>query len=224
MRTALWFGVAAVIVAAIFLSPLELLATVYLSSAFVAKHLLLNLIVPFFLVLGLPQGVAKHLRVPALLAWIAGAASLVAWYVPSLYNAALRDPRVEALQVVSWLLGGMLLYLPLYNPARPNRLKAVPQSIIYLFALAVIASVVGLRLATMLPGPYGSYLAPKDPLHILDILQNRYHMNPEDDQQTAGFLFWIGSCLVFLWSVMIMFYRMYIADRDAAKLAVGERL
>jgi cytochrome c oxidase assembly factor CtaG len=217
MRTVSWFAAAALIVAAVFLSPLELFATVYLSSAHVIKHLLLNLVAPFFVVLGLPSFIARRLRVPALLAWIAGAASLVAWYVPSLYNAALLDPRVETLQAASWVLGGALLYLPLYNPARPNRLKAVPQGIIYLFALAVIASVVGLRLATMLPGPYGSYAAPKDPLHILNALQNSYHMTPEDDQQTAGFVFWLGSCMVFLWSVMIMFYRMYTADRDANK-------
>ena len=222
MRTVSWFAASAIVVAAIFLSPLELLATVYLSSAFVVKHLLLNLVVPFFLVLGFPTSIAKHVRVPALLAWLGGAAALVTWYVPSLYNAALLDPRVEAAQVVSWLLGGVLLYLPLYNPVPSNRLKAVPQGIIYLFALAVIASVVGLRLATMLPGPYGSYVAPKDPLHILDALQNRYHLTPEDDQQTAGFLFWICSCMAFLWSVMIMFYRMYTSDRDAAKLQAEE--
>ena len=166
--------------------------------------------------LGLPTFVAGRLRVPAALAWIAGALSLGAWYVPSLYNAALRDPRVEALQAASWVLGGVLLYLPLYSPARQHRLKPVPAGVIYLFAMAVVASVLGLRLATMPPGPYGSYLAPKDPLHILEALQNRYHLTPEDDQQTAGFLFWIGACAVLLWSVMIMFYRMYKADRDAA--------
>jgi cytochrome c oxidase assembly factor CtaG len=214
MRTVIWFAASALVVAAVFASPLELFATIYLSSAHVVKHLLLNLVAPFFLVLGLPPAVARRLRLPAVLAWIAGALSLVAWYVPSLYNAALRDPRVEALQAASWVLGGVLLYLPLYNPAKQNRLKSVPAGVIYLFALAAVASVLGLRLATMLPGPYGSYLAPKDPLHILETLQNRYHFTPEDDQSTAGFVFWLGSCFVFLWSVMIMFYRMYTADRE----------
>ncbi|MGA2184249.1 MAG: cytochrome c oxidase assembly protein [Bryobacteraceae bacterium] len=216
MRTVIWFAASALTVAAVFASPLELFATVYLASAHVVKHLLLNLVAPFFLVLGLPPSVAGRLRVPAAVAWIAGALSLGAWYVPSLYNAALRDPRVEALQAASWVLGGVLLYLPLYSPARQTRLKPVPPAVIYLFAMAVVASVLGLRLATMQPGPYGSYLAPKDPLHILEALQNGYHLTPEDDQQTAGFLFWIGSCMVFLWSVMIMFYRMYTADRDTA--------
>ena len=214
MRTVIWFAASALGIAAVFASPLELFATVYLSSAHVVKHLLLNLVAPFFLVLGLPPSVAKRLRLPAALAWIAGALSLSAWYVPSLYNAALGDPRVEALQAASWVLGGVLFYLPLYNPAKQNRLKPVPSAVIYLFAMAVIASVLGLRLATMQPGPYGSYLAPKDPLHILDALQNGYHFTPEDDQQTAGFVFWLGSCAVFLWSVMIMFYRMYTADRE----------
>ena len=214
MRTVIWFAASALVIAAVFASPLELFATVYLSSAHVVKHLLLNLVAPFFLVLGLPPSVAKRLRLPAALAWIAGALSLSAWYVPSLYNAALGDPRVEALQAASWVLGGVLFYLPLYNPAKQNRLKPVPSAVIYLFAMAVIASVLGLRLATMQPGPYGSYLAPKDPLHILDALQNGYHFTPEDDQQTAGFVFWLGSCAVFLWSVMIMFYRMYTADRE----------
>jgi cytochrome c oxidase assembly factor CtaG len=214
MRMVTWLAAAALIIAAVFLSPLQLLATVYLSSAHVTKHLLLNLIAPFFVVLGLPPSLAGRLRLPAALGWIAGALSLGFWYVPSMYNAALGDPRVGALQAATWLLGGLLFYLPLYNPAVANRLKPVPQGVLYLFAMAVIASVIGLRLATMLPGPYGNYAAPKDPLHILNALQNLYHMTPEDDQQTAGFLFWLGSCGVFLWSVMIMFYRMYTADRD----------
>ena len=214
MRSIIWLATAAGIITGVFVSTLELFATVYLSSAHCVKHMLLNMIAPFFLVIGLPPAMARRLRLPAALAWIGGAASLVVWYVPSLYNAALRDPRVEAAQTISWVLGGMLLYLPLYNPWKPNRLKPVPQGIIYLFALAVVTSIVGLRLATMPPGSFGSYLAPKDPLHILDALQNSYHLNPEDDQQTAGFLFWVGSILVFLWSVMIMFYRMYTADRD----------
>ncbi|MGD0620599.1 MAG: cytochrome c oxidase assembly protein [Bryobacteraceae bacterium] len=209
MRSFIWLAAAAVTVVAVFATPLDLFATVYLSSAHVLKHLLLNLIAPFFLVLGLPQPVARRLHIPAIIAWLAGAVSLVGWYVPSLYNAALRGPHVEALETASWLLGGALFYLPLYNPATQYRMKPVPQAIIYLFGMSVLASIVGLRLATMLPGPYGSYAAPQDPLHILDALQNRYHFAPEDDQQTAGFLFWVGSCLTYLSSVMIMFYRMY---------------
>ena len=208
MRSVIWLAAAAATIASVFLTPLDLLANVYLSSAHVVEHLLLNLLAPLFLVLGLPRPVAARMRVPGILAWIAGAASLVVWYVPSLYNSALAKPGVEAIEAASWVLGGVLLYLPLYNPAKEQRMKAVPQGIVYLFALAVVTSVVGLRLATLVPGPYGTYMAPKDPLHILDALQNQYHLTPEDDQQTAGFFFWVGTCFVFLWSVMIMFYRM----------------
>jgi len=213
MRVAICLAVSALLIAGIYASPLELFSKVYLLSAFVVKHLLLNLTVPLLLVLGLPVSISRRVRVPAAIAWVAAAVSLAIWYVPSLYNAALRDPRVEAVQAISWVLGGMLLYLPLYTPAAAARLKPVPPAIIYLFAMAVVASIVGLRLATLAPGVYGSYLAPKDPLHILDELQNFWHFDPQTDQQTAGLLFWIASCFVFLSSVMVMFYRMYKAER-----------
>jgi len=213
MRVAICLAVSTLLIAGIYASPLELFSKVYLLSAFVVKHLLLNLAVPLLLVLGLPRPLARRVRIPAAIAWVAGAVSLVIWYVPSLYNAALRDPRVEAVQAISWLLGGVLLYLPLYTPASPNRLKPVPPALVYLFGMAVIASVLGLRLASMAPGLYGSYLAPKDPLHILDELQSAWHFDPQTDQQTTGLLLWVGSCSVFLTSVMVMFYRMYRSER-----------
>ena len=213
MRVAICLAVSALLIAGIYASPLELFSKVYLLSAHVVKHMLLNLAVPLLLVLGLPLPAARRVRIPAAVAWVAAAVSLVIWYVPSLYNAALRDPRVEAGQAVLWLLGGVLLYLPLYTPASPNRLKPVPPAIIYLFAMTAVASVLGLRLASMAPGSYGSYLAPKDPLRILDELQNFWHFDPQTDQQTAGLLFWIGSCSVFLTSAMVMFYRMYKSER-----------
>jgi cytochrome c oxidase assembly factor CtaG len=209
MRVAVCLAVSALLIAGIYTSPLELFSKVYLLSAHVVKQLLLNLAVPLLLVLGLPLVVARRVRIPPATAWVAAAVSLVIWYVPSLYNAALRDPRVEAVQAASWFLGGMLLYLPLYTPAAANRLKPVPPAIVYLFAMAVVASVLGLLLASMAPGHYGSYLAPTDPLHILDELQTVWHFDPQTDQQTAGLLLWIGSCAVFLTSVMVMFYRMY---------------
>ena len=215
MRSVSWLAAAAVVVAVVFLSPLEQFANVYLASAHVVKHLLLNLGAPFCIVLGIPPAVAHRVRLPAVLTWSAGAASLGIWYLPTLYNAALANRSVEILQAATWILGGALFYLPLYTQARRNRMKPVPNAVIYLFATAVVASVLGLRLATLLPGPYGSYAAPKDPLHILATLQNNWHLTPEDDQQTAGFLFWLGSCAVYLWSVMVMFYRMYTTAEKA---------
>ena len=213
MRIAVCLAVSALLIAGIYASPLELFSKVYLLSAFVVKHLLLNLAVPLLLVRGLPLSIARRVRVPAPIAWVAAAVSLAIWYVPSLYNAGLRDPRVEAVQAISWVLGGILLFLPLFKPAVANRLKPVPPAIIYLFAMAVVASVLGLRLATLPPGLYGSFLAPRDPLHILDDLQNFWHFDPQTDQQTAGLLLWISSCGVFLSSVMLMFYRMYKSER-----------
>jgi len=213
MRVAICLAVSALLIAGIYLSPLELFSKVYLLSAETVKQLLLNLAVPLLLVLGLPVAAARRVRAPAAIAWVGAALSLVIWYVPSLYNAALRNPRMETAQAASWLLGGILLFLPLYTPVAANRLKPVPPAIVYLFAMAVVASIVGLRLATLSPGLYGSYLAPKDPLHILDDLQNFWHFDPQTDQQTAGLLLWIGSCFVFLSSVMVMFYRMYKSER-----------
>ncbi|HTP88312.1 MAG TPA: cytochrome c oxidase assembly protein [Bryobacteraceae bacterium] len=203
---------AALLATAVFISPLEPLASIYLASAHVVKHLLLNFIVPLLVVLGIPPPVGKRLRVPVVVAWCAGTVSLIVWYVPALYNAALGRVGPEMLQAATWVLGGALFFLPLYNPARERRMKAVPAGVLYLFAAAVVASVAGLRLATLPPGPYGSYAAPKDPLHILNALQNTWHFDPEDDQQTAGFVFWLGSCLVYLWSVMVMFYRMVAGE------------
>ncbi len=213
MRTSLCFGAAVLIIVAVFATPLALLARVYLATAFVVMNLLLNIVAPLFIVCGLPRRLAAKVRVPALVGWFAGVLSLIVWYVPTFYNAAIRSPAIGALEVATWLIAGVLFFLPFYTPARENRVRSVPPGVLYLFGIAILASVLGLRLATIQPGHYSDYLAPKDPLGILNSLQTTWQLGPDDDQQTAGFTLWLGTCSVYLWSVMLLFFRMYRGER-----------
>ncbi len=198
---------------AVFATPLALVARVYLATAFVVMNLLLNIAAPLLIVCGLPRSIAAKVRVPVLLGWLAGVLSLIVWYVPKFYNAAIQSPALGALEAASWLVGGVLFFMPFYTPARENRVKSVPPGVLYLFGIAILASVLGLRLATIQPGHYSDYLAPRDPLGILNSLQTTWQLGPDDDQQTAGFTLWLGTIFVYLWSVMLLFFRMYRGER-----------
>ncbi len=134
---------------------------------------------------------------------------LAIWYGPPFLIASLHSKSAMLIQAATWLTGGALFFLPLYSPAAERRMTPVPHGIIYLFAAGVFSSLLSIFIGFTRFGLYAPYLAPADTLHILDRLQQHLGLNPEMDQQTACLLMWVLSCLVWLSSVMFMFWRMY---------------
>jgi len=209
MRTLCCWTVAAAIMILVYATKFDALAREYLASAYTIRNLLVELAAALLIVLGLPKSIAARLRIPAVVGWLAGMIALALWYAPPLLIASLHSGPVRILQALSWILGGVLLYLPLYSPAPEQRMKPFPNGIVYLFAAAVFSSLLSLFIGFTRFGLYAPYLAPADTLHILPALQGRFGLNPEMDQQTACLMMWVLSCFVWLWSVMAMFWRLY---------------
>ena len=209
MRTFCCWATAAAIVVLIYATKFDTLAREYLASAYVIRNLLVELAAALLFVLGLPKGLAARLRVPIAVGWLAGMISLAVWYAPPLLIASLHSGPVRMVQALSWLAGGVLLYVPLFSPAPERRIKAFPHGIAYLFSAAVFSSLLSLFIGFTRFGLYAPYLAPADTLHILPAQQGRFGLSPEMDQQTACLMMWVLSCFVWLWSVMAMFWRLY---------------
>jgi hypothetical protein len=66
-----------------------------------------------------------------------------------------------------------------------------------------------LFLAFAQPSIYSGYANPPDTLHIADSLVVDWSFTRENDQQTGGLLFWIGSATVLLSEVMAVYIRWY---------------
>ena len=121
-RTASFLLGLALLVAA-FVTPLDSIGETRLFSAHMAQHLLIGDLAPLFVVLGLDARILTPLLVPRLrvlasplVALPLWALDLWLWHLPVLYDAALRDDAVHALEHTLFFTCGALLWTALLQP------------------------------------------------------------------------------------------------------------
>jgi putative membrane protein len=137
-QLAAFIGSLAVIFVAL-VSPLDGLGEDYLFSAHMVQHLLLGDIAPLLMLLALSRVIMRPLTrrlqsverafgplahpASALILWLG---LVYLWHVPSLYDAALEQPALHALQHVSFFTAGVLVWWPLIQPVpMRNRLTGM---------------------------------------------------------------------------------------------------
>jgi putative membrane protein len=135
---AAFIGAIVVILIAL-VSPLDRLGEDYLFSAHMVQHLLLGDIAPLLVLLSLSRVIMRPLTrrlqsveralgplahpATALLLWLA---LIYFWHIPALYDAALGNSALHALQHVSFFTAGMLVWWPLIQPVpMRNRLSGM---------------------------------------------------------------------------------------------------
>ncbi len=198
------------------LSPLDRLAEETLLSAHMAQHLLIGDLAPLLIVLGvrgpisvflLPAPVLRVLaRSPLRTAidvllrpsvsfavWLT---ALVAWHVPAAYDFALDHPAVHVLEHASLVLGGLLLWIQLVDPARRHRLGPGRRAA---FAAAALAA------STVL----GDVLLAAAPLypHYAGAVDRPFGLTYASDQNRAALLMMVeqvgtlgAAAALLLWS------------------------
>jgi cytochrome c oxidase assembly factor CtaG len=187
------FATGLLLAAAVFVTPVSTLALHYLLSAHLFQNVALAEWAPLLLVLGIPPALAAVLGrlrgvrllthpLVALPLWVA---TYGVWHVPAIYDAALRDHALLALEHACYLVSGVLLWWPVFQDA-PHELASGRRAV-YVFAAFLLASPVGLLLA-LLPEPiYGFYeAAPR-----------LWDLSPLADQQIAGVIMAGSEAVVF---------------------------
>jgi cytochrome c oxidase assembly factor CtaG len=183
-------------------SPLATLAEGYLLTAHMAQHLLLILVVPPLALLGLPGWLLRAVVATSagdrlaraagrpLVAFLAGSAVLAGWHLPPLYDAALRDVRLHALEHLSFLAAAGLFWWPVVAPLPEHDRLGPLGRVFYLFGANVPAAAIAAPL-TLAPGVlYAPYLAAADPLGLDPLLRDGWGLTPLADQRLAGVLMW----------------------------------
>lgn len=202
------------------LSPIGVLGHNYLFSAHMLQHILLLLIVPLFLLIGIPQSFAKKiiswspianvilvLRQP-LAAWFFGVGAMWIWHIPVIYNTALQNEGLHMLQQMSLLVMGMIFWLPVFSPLEEWRLTP-PFATLYLFSACIGCTILGIIITFSAVGHYPAYLNPVDSLGILPFIRNELYLTPEVDQQIGGLIMWVPCCLIYLLASMVTIARWY---------------
>jgi putative membrane protein len=218
-------------------SPLDPLGDQYLFSAHMLQHLLLILVIPPFFIAGLtPERVNKWMRVPPLrrterflgkpgVAWISNIAMMLVWHLPVLYNAANASTAIHIFEHMTFLVTGCMFWWPIFTPLKEERM-APAQSMIYLFAAAVVSTLLGIVITFLPVGLYKPYLHPDDELGALNLVRNTWGISAAEDQKLAGLLMWVPGCTIYF-IVMLMelgrWFRQPDPDKQAMLAALAAR-
>jgi len=197
------------ILAGAVLGPLAEWAEHAALSAHMVQHLLLILVVPLLWLLGLPPWLlAPVARAPVVgrLGWwltrplpalALASAVQVAWHVPAAFDAALRVDRFHALEHVTLLATGLLLWWPVAGPTPEWPRPSPPAQLLYLFlaTIPMMAIAAPITLADDVLYPY--YAAAGHP----------WPLAPRTDQELAGILMWVGGMFGYLVAGTVVFFR-----------------
>jgi putative membrane protein len=225
------FGAVAALVLAL-VSPLDALSD-SLFSAHMVQHLLLMLVAAPLLVLSdsafallwaLPRRWARPLARRAkatrllsrawrvlsnpIAAWLLFAVVVWLWHAPALFQAALRDETLHALEHLAFLASALLFWWVLFRDTAPNHVRygmAVP----YLFLTLLQSGILG-ALMTFTSQAWYPYYAP---------LVGPWGLTPLQDQQLAGLIMWFpGGALFTLLTIGYFAAWLRALDERSARL------
>ena len=189
------------------ISPLDPLSDV-LFSAHMAQHEVLMLVSAPLFVLGRTllaflwafenrERIGRRLQSPGVLSawhgitgplvvWVLHAVALWVWHAPGLYEAALRNEAVHAVQHLSFFVTASLFWWALVH-GRFGRI-GYGMAVFYVFTTAVHSSILGALLT----------IAPRLWYPIYEARTMRWNLDALEDQQLAGLLMWVPAGVIFL--------------------------
>jgi cytochrome c oxidase assembly factor CtaG len=190
-------------------SPVHELGEEYLSFHML-QHVLLGDLAPLLVLAGLtgpllrpllavgPVGRLRVLANPivALSVW---AATLLAWHLPVLYDAAVRHEAVHALEHVSFFAAGIAVWLPVLETLPAPEWFGTGAKLAYVVGVRSVESLLGNVLLWVAATPlYGVYIRPHD----------LFALTPSTDQSLAGAVMLAEGTLVTLPLLAVLFLRL----------------
>ncbi len=190
--------------------PLHTLSDDYLFSAHMVQHLLLMLVMPPFLIMGLPpwliqramrrQWVLKvgRLLTHPLVSFTAYNLVFIGWHLPRMYNWALTNHDVHIIQHLMFMAVAVMMWWPVVAPVPElERIPTGPLLMMYVFAFGIPSTVVAALITLSDEVVYTWYeLAPR-----------LTSLTPLEDQRLGGLVMWIPGMLIFWVGITAVFFR-----------------
>ena len=200
-------GIALLVVAVA--SPIARIGEEELFAFHMAQHLLLGDLAPLCLLAGLTGPLLRpllalpgvmRLRVLAnpFVALPIWAANLVLWHIPAVYDAAVENGAVHALEHTAFFAAGIVLWLPVLETLPAPEWFGSGAKLGYIVGVRLVATVLG-NVFVWSGGPF--YDAYDDGDGYLGL-------SPEGDQSLAGSLMMLEGSLVTIVAIAWLFLRM----------------
>jgi putative membrane protein len=210
--------------------PLHDLSDYYLFSAHMVQHLLLTLVVPPFLLAGIPGWMADALigrlcRRRALGATVRAATrpvtalgvyavALIGWHLPAPYEAALEHHAWHVVEHLVLIATATLAWWPVLSPSAWLPRLHYGTQILYLFAFGIPMTVVAAMITGAEQTLYPFYAAAP----------RLFGLTALADQRLGGLIMWVPAGLIPLLAFTIVFFRWVVAEAEEESEAVESPL
>jgi cytochrome c oxidase assembly factor CtaG len=204
------FAAGLLVIVAALVSPIDGLGDQLLVMHMV-QHILLLDVVPILLILGLNKvllrpvtrklhGIerrAGYLAHPAF-AVILYAGFMWGWHIPALYDAALRDSGVHALEHVCFAVAGTLYWWHLLSPIRSRMRLGGLGPVSYMVSTKLLVGILGIVLA----------FAPASFYPFYEHHPHYWGLSPSEDQSMAGLAMALEQSVVMGIALVVVFVQM----------------
>ena len=214
-------------------SPLAVLDR-QLLTVHMMKHLLLMTAGAPLILLGAPSlplmcGLPKYFmrrrllfsRTPPLLAcflsnfafcWLGGAAAVIAWHIPALFNLAMSSHAWHIVEEGSFLAAGLLFWRPIVRPWSSDAKPPQWSMPLYLFLATLPCDILSAFLTFCDRVVYPSYVSPV----------RVFNLSPLQDQECAGALMWVFVTFAYLIPAVVITMQILSPCRvDRQRKALG---
>ncbi len=235
-KTAL-FGSGVLLMVLILIGPLDFLGDSYLFSAHMLEHILLYTAVPPLLLLGLPPEpvesllsieiaakVERFLSRPTI-ACLVAVGTMWLWHLPVLFNAALQNDGIHALEHLSFLISGTIFFWPIFTPLQSHRFSPVVGAV-YIFIAMSANMILGILLTFAPPGYYPTYMRSSDGTGagIFRFIRTVWKLDPQSDLNLGGSFMWMICGLLYFAPLLAVISRLYpeTEKRETAEKGTGD--
>ena len=189
--------------------PLHELSDYFLFSAHMVQHLLVMLVMPPFLLAGLPDWmlrpivrirpigkIARWLTLP-LVAFALNNVIFLAWHFPGPYDLMMRDHGVHVVMHLMIMATGVIMWWPVMSPLPELPRIAAPLQMVYLFVLGIPMMIAAALITFSGTELYTWYVeAPRI-----------FALSPLDDQRLGGVIMWVPGALVIWLGITAVYFR-----------------
>lgn len=182
----------------------------FFASVHMFQHLLLILVVVPCWLAGIPAWVYRPIfanrwtsvvfrtLVHPVVAFVLASMIMVLWHLPIIYDAALTNDMIHAVEHQFFLFTGFLIWWPVMSKVPEAPALKTPLNCMYLFVLMIPSGMVGAFITLAGTGLYSGYA---------DASVRPFGLDLKNDQEIAGLLMWVGMNFVFVVVISILFLR-----------------